>query len=47
MPTYVLLNKLTDKGYETMQHNADRQDAVAAEIQELGCELSLEYAGPR
>ena len=33
MSTYVLLTKLTEKGYETMHHNPDRLDAVAGEIQ--------------
>jgi uncharacterized protein with GYD domain len=35
MCTYVLLTKLTEKGYETMHHNPDRLDAVASEIQKL------------
>ena len=35
MSTYVLLTKLTEKGYETMHHNPDRLDAVAGEIEKL------------
>ena len=44
MPTYVLLNKLTDRGYGTTHHNPDRLDAVAAEIQKLGCEVVAQHA---
>ena len=36
MSTYVLLTKLTEKGYATTHHNPDRLDAVASEIQKLG-----------
>jgi uncharacterized protein with GYD domain len=44
MSTYVLLTKLTEKGYATMHHNPDRLDAVASEIQKLGCEVVVQYA---
>ena len=44
MSTYVLLTKLTEKGYATMHHNPDRLDAVASEIQKLGCEVVAQYA---
>lgn len=44
MPTYVLLTKLTEKGYETMHHDPDRLDAVAGEIQKMGCQVVSQYA---
>lgn len=44
MSTYVLLTKLTEKGYATMHQNPDRLDAVASEIQKLGCEVVAQYA---
>ena len=44
MPTYVLLTKLTEKGYETMHNNPDRLDSVAGEIQKLGCQVVAQYA---
>jgi uncharacterized protein with GYD domain len=44
MSTYVMLTKLTEKGYETMHHNPDRLDAVAGEIRKLGCEVVSQYA---
>jgi uncharacterized protein with GYD domain len=44
MSTYVVLVKLTEKGYETMHHNPDRLDAVASEIRKLGCEVVAQYA---
>ncbi len=44
MSTYVLLTKLTEKGYETMHHNPDRLDAVEGEITKLGCSVVAQYA---
>ena len=44
MPTYILLNKLTEKGYDTMHDNPDRLDAVQDEIQKLGCSVVAQYA---
>lgn len=44
MSTYVLLTKLSEKGYETMHSNPDRLDAVADEIQKLGCSVISQYA---
>ena len=44
MPTFVLLNKLTSKGYETLHKNPDRLDVVASEIEKLGCKVIAQYA---
>lgn len=44
MPTFVLLNKLTPKGYETLHKNPDRLDVVASEIEKLGCKVIAQYA---
>lgn len=44
MPTYIMLNKLTTKGYETMHHDPDRLDTVADEINKMGCTVVAQYA---
>jgi uncharacterized protein with GYD domain len=44
MPTYVLLNELTAGVTRLCHHNPDRLDAVAAEIQKLGCEVVAQCA---
>ncbi|MGV0715254.1 GYD domain-containing protein [Mycolicibacterium sp. XJ662] len=44
MATFAMLTKLTKEGYETMHHNPDRLDAVAGEIEQLGCKVVVQYA---
>lgn len=44
MPTFVMLNKLSPAGFEKLHQDPDRLDAVAAEIQKLGCKVVAQYA---
>lgn len=44
MPTFVMLNKLSSAGFEKLHADPDRLDAVAAEIQKLGCKVVAQYA---
>ena len=44
MPSYVLLNKLSPAGFETLHKNPDRLDAVQAEIEKMGCKVVAQYA---
>lgn len=43
MATFIMLNKLTEKGYDTMHDNPDRLDAVTDEITKLGCKVVAQY----
>ena len=44
MPSYVLLNKLSPTGFETLHKNPDRLDVVQAEIEKMGCKVIAQYA---
>lgn len=44
MPTFVLLNKLTPAGFETLHKNPDRLDSVQTEIEKMGCKVIAQYA---